>query len=535
MSGDAFTRRTQSATLLLLLGLGLSLRCYHVGYDAITHDESFTWRVSERPMGAMVHQVALDTHPLLHFLALKAILQTFGGSLLAMRSISIVAGVATIWVTYRLTSLIIRSVRSPGEEGIDPGWAGLVAASYVALHPLHVELSRTARMYALAAFLSALSAWLMLSASGLRRPWRWLIAYAVAAVALMHTHYYGVFVVAAQLGYAFGAALGTRENRGERLAEWAATSSLVFVLYAPWLPTFLEQASRVREGFWIPPATLQSLAELLTTFVSGDKSIDSGQAVFALLSVAAMGFAASRSGWSRGWFLPIQAAAPWAFAMLVSTLGRRPVLQERYLLLATPAFAAWFGLALGSLRGGNMRILLAVNLLLPTSLALIPLIRALPAAETPLFDAIAYLKANVRDGDVILVPQPATVNVLRYYASRAGLMSLDIRCVMKPLDLAKPGQANHLSSLEPGEILPESGLAGLQAGRAWVFNGAYDLHLFGWDRVDLKNFGPARGVFVSGIQLIGYAKLPPSAGKTLASAKSIPDRGPRHEPRVENP
>src|SRR5262249_60928287 len=108
---------------------------------------------------------------------------------------------------------------------------------------------------------------------------------------------------------------------------------------APWAAAFWGQARQVRAEYWIPPATLATMAGGLARWALG---ADAGAvAPLVALTVAASMLACLRAG-GAGRFLVVQAAAPWILGLAASWLSGRPIVLDRYMLFALPfLLGAW--------------------------------------------------------------------------------------------------------------------------------------------------------------------------------------------------
>ncbi len=144
-------------------------------------------------------------------------------------------GDPTYWI--RLPSLLFGSalvplgyllgVRTVGRQ------AGLLAAAMLALSSFSIFYGTEARAYAAVAFFAGLSTLCLLEALRTGRR-RWWAAYGLAVLAVLYTHYMGVFVVVAQAAWAMW-------TRREHLRALVIVHTLVVLAYLPWLPSFLLQ------------------------------------------------------------------------------------------------------------------------------------------------------------------------------------------------------------------------------------------------------------------------------------------------------
>jgi hypothetical protein len=250
-SSSADARRNYipiGCTVCVLLA-AVFLRAFQLDNEVIWSDEAFSWRVATRPFSLMVDQVAADVHPLFYFVVLRASIVAFGDSEVALRCVSVAAGIACVVMAHVLCGEAIRFGRRAAPAAEDLPSRGSVgpwlSAAYVAVHPLLIEASRTARMYSLTALLAGLSAWLLLRALMCGTGWRWLL-YGLSIGLLLHTHNFGLFTLAAQA--AFVAVLGMRgELRGRSIRGAMLAFGVGLVLYAPWLPALIGP-SDLRDG-----------------------------------------------------------------------------------------------------------------------------------------------------------------------------------------------------------------------------------------------------------------------------------------------
>jgi mannosyltransferase len=166
------------ALLLIVLG-GAAIRFATLGSQGFWIDEHIALQKLNLPPSEMLGQMLTDeTNPPLYFAVAKAWQQLFGLGEVGLRSLSALAGAATIPVVYA-TGLALGSRR-----------AGLFAAALTAASPLMIWYSQEARPYALFAFFSALAFYFFVQAMR-HRGGRWLWAWAIASILAFSTHYFG--------------------------------------------------------------------------------------------------------------------------------------------------------------------------------------------------------------------------------------------------------------------------------------------------------------------------------------------------------
>ncbi len=236
---------------VLIVGGGVRMQCASGRGPWL--DEAFCVRFAQFDWGELVARSGGDNHPPLFFALLKLWMTLFGDSLLALPTLDVLLGVATIWTVFVLALRIFatRDVASAAARGDDRGGlgrAGSDARPVVGADP-HVRSRRTAR--------GDLGLLLLLRA--LERPMSWArwAAWTLGAICLVYTHYYGVFVVLAQGLHALVVAVRSPERRA--LVLRVIVSGLAICLaFLPWLGVALTQTGDVVKDWWVPPLTPRS-------------------------------------------------------------------------------------------------------------------------------------------------------------------------------------------------------------------------------------------------------------------------------------
>ncbi|MBV9001885.1 MAG: glycosyltransferase family 39 protein, partial [Solirubrobacterales bacterium] len=109
-------------------------------------DEALTAYESQLPLGAMINTVIhVETTPPLYFVLIWAWAHLFGTGEVALRSVSLLAGIALVPIAYL-----------SGRDLVNPR-AGVVAAALVTFNPFLIWYSQEARAYMLLAALSGAS------------------------------------------------------------------------------------------------------------------------------------------------------------------------------------------------------------------------------------------------------------------------------------------------------------------------------------------------------------------------------------------
>src|SRR5919108_3375850 len=175
--------------VLVITGVGGVLRFATLGMQSFDGDELLVaWHVHQ-PIGRLFSSVAnAETTPFPYYLLAKAWAGFFGSGEVGLRSLSALAGTATVPVA-ALTARELLSDR-----------AGLVAALLVAVNPLLVWYSQQARPYALFALFGALA--MLYFARALLEPRaRSLILWGLSSAFALCMHYFAIFCIAPQAAW----------------------------------------------------------------------------------------------------------------------------------------------------------------------------------------------------------------------------------------------------------------------------------------------------------------------------------------------
>jgi uncharacterized membrane protein len=225
-----------------------ALRFATLGAQAYHHDEVVT--ASRILRGDFAHAMEAvgfsESAPPLYYALAWLWTQVVGTGELGLRSLSALAGVATVPVAY-LLGVELRDRR-----------AGIAAAALVALNPMLLWYSQEARGYALLVLLTALAALYFLRAlSGARRD---LVLWGAFSALALATHYFAIFPVALEAVW-----LLRRCGRRALAGLWVPVAAGLALM-----PLLVHQVS-MGHAEWIDDRSLgHRLWETGVTFVIGE-------------------------------------------------------------------------------------------------------------------------------------------------------------------------------------------------------------------------------------------------------------------------
>lgn len=401
--GLAGARAVVSLAAVGVFALAAGLRWYQIGFQSLWLDEAAAVSFASGSVADIFRLTfGAEPNPPLYYLALHFWMLAFGQSEVALRSLSALAGAASVPLLF----LIGRRLFSTP--------AGLLGAAVLAINPFHIWLSQETRNFALLAAFSLLTLYLLLRL--LDRPSQRLwVGYALALLATLYLHVYGLLFTCALVAIV---AL-YRPNR-QWLRDGAIATGVPLLLYAPWLATLFKHVGTTQ---WRP--TL-GLADLLNAMA---RSLTMGEDYFwefggdwwllwvTLAILAPHVWRANGEERRNVLVVTVWFAVPLALSYLISFVT--PIFWPRYHIIIVPALCLAIGVTLAA----------ASRLFGPTGPLLLALLAwtAWPVLEvaygTPMKEdyraATAYLRENVDTHDVVVLIANYVQYAFAYYGIEA--------------------------------------------------------------------------------------------------------------------
>lgn len=400
-----WTLKRQNLAIVLLIAT--AARLIGILSRPIWYDEAFAILFAEKGPAAMLYGTltanstgAADIHPLGYYTLLWLWMRAFGESLVAVRLLSILAGVLTVFFAYLLAKELFTDRTA------------LAAALFIGLAPFPVHYSQEIRMY------SFLGLWLMIATyaylrGSRQRSWGWWILFAVAAALAQYTHNLAAF-------YLVPLAITPILNR-----DWKSLRAVILagfgalVLYLPWLVQLPSQFNKISNAYWVDRPGIAKLFSLLLTFVTNLPLPDSWlfPTLSITLAVTAIGlwqtFRASNRNPSALWLLYLSFAPP-IFLYLFSQWV--PVYLERALLPSGVIFCIWLAWTLfGTSLPGAFRNVLIGLLCLGAGIGLFQHVTYRGFPYAPYEDLDNSLRAEMTPGDVIIHSNKLSLLPATYY------------------------------------------------------------------------------------------------------------------------
>jgi 4-amino-4-deoxy-L-arabinose transferase-like glycosyltransferase len=317
------------AVVAILLA-GFALRVYRLDARELSGDEAFGYFFALQPYAGIVQATLSlhEPHPVASYFVQKAWSDIAGDGEFALRFTSSWWGVLAVAILYRFA----RRLR------LSPATA-LIGSALLAVSPYAIAHGQTARMYSMSLALTLASTCLALEALS-RRRWAYWIAYVSVSWLALHTHYYAVFILAAQNIFVLAVAWRDASTR-PRLLPWLAAQIALFGLYLPWLVVARTTLTGYG-GAGDSPAFEPMLRRLLSAFLVGEAAYPHEQIILAALGglLAVIGVVRLVAGDPRGRRIALLLVLCLGLPVMGIWLSAqsRPIFNERYLVAAAPAY-----------------------------------------------------------------------------------------------------------------------------------------------------------------------------------------------------
>ena len=247
-----------SSLLVLVLCLAAFLRFYQLGTQSIWMDEGFSIWFAKMNLHGIIAATARDTHPPLYYMLLHYWSALFGDSELAGRSLSALFGILTVFMTYRVGTVLY------GEK------TGILASLLLTVSSFHIYYSQEIRSYAFFLLVSLFSVYyfLMLMENYKIKN---VILYILSTTVLMYTHVCGLFVILMQNIYLIiRSRIKPKQCPG--LLNWVAVQSAMALLFIPWvIVLWAGMTESERLLAWIARPNIHSIISTIKEY-SGSRS-----------------------------------------------------------------------------------------------------------------------------------------------------------------------------------------------------------------------------------------------------------------------
>jgi 4-amino-4-deoxy-L-arabinose transferase-like glycosyltransferase len=327
--------RTFNPKIAAILILAFFVRLLGIASRPIWYDEAFAILFSEKGLSAMLYGTlaptgagSADIHPLGYYTFLWLWMKIFGESLVAVRLLSIIVGLVSVYLIYRIAF-----------EALSDARTARLGMLFAALAPFQIHYAQEIRMY------SFLAMWLLLATYAYQRGsktgnWRWWGLFSISAALAQYTHNLAAFYLIAL------ALLPIFQKNWQTLRAMIIAGLGALVLYFPWALQIPAQFSKVQNAYWVERPDISKLFTLLLVFITNTPlptSLVAGVLAMALIIVIigliqTLRYRRQTNEKDGFWLLYLSFAPP---LLLFLFSQWRPVYIERALLPSGAIFCIW--------------------------------------------------------------------------------------------------------------------------------------------------------------------------------------------------
>jgi 4-amino-4-deoxy-L-arabinose transferase-like glycosyltransferase len=222
--------------LFAIIVLGIFLRIFALNQSFWLDEAIGALVVKEQNIVQIATQFPKgDNHPPLYYLALEGWSNLFGYSEVALRSLSVLFGILTVYFTFLIAKIFTKK-----KKVFYPLFSALLLAS----SPFHIYYSQEARMYIMAGLFAAMAVYYFLLTldTKVKQKYSWIL-FSLSITALVFTDYVPVFLLPLFWLFAF-----IKKQKKDWWKKFILSHSLLALFGALWLPIFLVQLER---GAWL--------------------------------------------------------------------------------------------------------------------------------------------------------------------------------------------------------------------------------------------------------------------------------------------
>lgn len=264
-SKDTHRNTNHQKTIFIILLLAFLLRYMFIGERYFWGDESSSALISEKNLMTLLYQASHDVHPPLYYVLLHFWMNIFGGSMVAIRLMSVSFGIITVYVAIKVTKLI-----SNNKSALISGW-------FMAILPIAIQYSQEARMYSLLCMLLLLATYFIIKWLKDSSDINNLILYVIFITLSFYTPYFTIFTFMTH--WVFIVFLSKKTDLNTyflKTKSWWIANFSITIFFLPGLIALINLLFHIEDlkvgndiG-WIPEVTHNDLPKIYIRFFGGN-------------------------------------------------------------------------------------------------------------------------------------------------------------------------------------------------------------------------------------------------------------------------
>lgn len=399
------TPRALFFSLSFILLLGAILRIYNLDKESLWFDEVGSINLSMR---SPIEVFTKFHNSFFYFWLLKYWIKCFGLSESALRYLSAILGICSIFVIYKIARILFNQK------------IGLISAFLLSISPVHIFYSQEIRNYSLFLLLSLCSMLIFIKLIKKNQLKQYLLIILVN-ILLLFTFSFGILIILIQNIFFFII------YKHEKKRRWIISQLILSSLFLLWaIPIFFELIN----GPWIKPSTswikkpgLNTLIETFKTFCYGAENYGGNELhinpkfllipryliyVFGILFIFGLSLL-KNPPYKDNLKLIILWLSSIIIPFLVSIVFL-PVYVTRYVIYALPPFLIIIAAGINKLKFKKIVIFTVLFLTIHSLIYYYT-----KELKINWKDAISYINANIKKDDIIAIALAKQARLLGYY------------------------------------------------------------------------------------------------------------------------
>ncbi len=388
--------------LFIILSIGFILRIYHLNAESFWLDECISVSMAKLDLGRIIPQHYNSFHPPFYYLILHFWIKLVGDAEASTRFLSVMIGLASIFMIYRLGRLIFNKE------------AGILSAFLLSISVYHIRFSQETRMYNLAVLLALISMYFFIKLLG-KHTRRTAVYYLVSTFLMMITHYSALLIILVQNIYVFTVRALRKKESGEMgIKSWLVLQSVFLILCLPFLGIWLRHLAHVQQDgrFWLSKPSVYMVVEAVRAY-AGSYILLPLLLIPALLSIL--------GGMSLLTFVWLVAPQAMLFALSVFSAS---LYSTKYMLTISPPL---YLLTADGLRRMKHPLIKAAFISAIVIFSMVALTNYYSNIQKPQWrDAVRFIEENVRPGDLLVLNDKMSKNAIfdSYYFKRRDVVEM---------------------------------------------------------------------------------------------------------------
>ena len=375
--------------------LALLVRAINITKSSIWHDEGFSVMLALRNPIQIWQGSARDVHPPFYYELLHCWMKLFGSSAIAVRSLSLMAGVLAVIVGF----MVVKSISTKR--------AAIISALFLALAPIMVRYSQEARMYGLLTLLMLIALYAVINI--VKKPnqiWPYVL-YTLSIGLGLYTHYFTALAVISLWFYLVLLQSPKKWQLNKTIflsLKWWLANIVALLLFLPWLGNMVAQLTRGQGLGWLGKTNIYSLGSALWQFVSFTDGKQLPMLLWWAVVIIVIGASIyivikDESKQKFNLLIVIYSLLPIFLALAVSTF--KPVFHERYFVFS--AAGIFIILALAIDKASNARQWLLYALVFGVIIVEVIGVRNVYAQSNhQMQNVLSNLNTQAKSGDIVI-------------------------------------------------------------------------------------------------------------------------------------